>query len=89
LQRQQLPAFANPIGSSKRAPQDTNDSPSSRPDSRQFNLADYVQVKSASFDNGLLTIELVREIPEAIKPRRIAITGAPAGSVQRLEGRAA
>jgi molecular chaperone IbpA len=40
---------------------------------RQFNLADYVQVKDATFDNGLLKIELVREIPEAMKPRRIAI----------------
>jgi molecular chaperone IbpA len=56
---------------------------------RQFSLADYVQVKSASFDNGLLTIELLREIPEAMKPRRIAITGAPAGNAQQLEGRAA
>ena len=43
---------------------------------RQFNLAEYVQVKSAAFDNGLLKIELVREIPEAMKPRRIAINGA-------------
>ena len=48
---------------------------SARPFKRQFNLADYVQVKSASFDNGLLRIELVREIPEAMKPRRIAIGG--------------
>ena len=48
---------------------------SSRPFKRQFNLADYVQVKNASFDNGLLKIELVREIPEAMKPRRIAING--------------
>jgi len=46
---------------------------SSRPFKRQFNLADYVQVTKASFDNGLLRIELVREIPEAMKPRRIAI----------------
>jgi molecular chaperone IbpA len=43
---------------------------------RQFNLADYVQVKGANFDNGLLKVELVREIPEAMKPRRIAISGA-------------
>lgn len=48
---------------------------SARPFKRQFNLADYVQVKGASFDNGLLRIELVREIPEAMKPRRIAIGG--------------
>jgi molecular chaperone IbpA len=46
-----------------------------RPFKRQFNLADYVQVKGASFDNGLLKIDLVREIPEAMKPRRIAIDG--------------
>jgi molecular chaperone IbpA len=38
-----------------------------------FNLADYVQVKGASFEGGLLKIELVREVPEAMKPRRIAI----------------
>ncbi|HZR87958.1 MAG TPA: Hsp20 family protein [Bradyrhizobium sp.] len=48
---------------------------SARPFKRQFNLADYVQVKAASFDNGLLRIELFREIPEAMKPRRIAIGG--------------
>jgi len=46
---------------------------SARQFKRQFNLADYVQVKTASFDNGLLRVELVREIPEAMKPRRIAI----------------
>ena len=43
---------------------------------RVFNLADYVQVKGASFEGGLLKIELVREVPEAMKPRRIAINGA-------------
>jgi len=41
---------------------------------RRFNLADYVEVKSASLDNGLLQIDLVRELPEAMKPRRIEIT---------------
>jgi molecular chaperone IbpA len=46
---------------------------SGRPFKRQFNLADYVQVRSAAFENGLLKIELFREIPEAMKPRRIAI----------------
>jgi molecular chaperone IbpA len=46
---------------------------------KQFNLADSVQVKGATFENGLLKIELVREIPEAMKPRRIAINGATAG----------
>jgi hypothetical protein len=53
---------------------------------RQFNLADYVQVKNASFDNGLLKIELVREIPEAMKPRRIAINGS---NVHQLEAKVA
>ena len=48
---------------------------SARPFRRAFNLADYVEVKSASFDCGLLKIELVRKVPEAMKPRRIAING--------------
>ena len=48
---------------------------SMRPFRRVFNLADYVQVKGASFDSGLLKIELVREVPDAMKPRRIAING--------------
>jgi molecular chaperone IbpA len=57
---------------------------------RQFNLADYVQVKDATFDNGLLKIELVREIPEAMKPRRIVINGASgADNVHHIEARAA
>jgi molecular chaperone IbpA len=46
-----------------------------RPFRRVFNLADYVEVKGASFEGGLLKIELVREVPEAMKPRRIAING--------------
>jgi molecular chaperone IbpA len=62
---------------------------SARPFKRQFSLTDYVQVKSAAFKNGLLTIELVREIPEAMKPRRITIGGTPAGNVQQLEAKAA
>jgi molecular chaperone IbpA len=40
---------------------------------RQFSLADYVRVRSAKLSNGLLTIDLERELPEAMKPRRIAI----------------
>jgi molecular chaperone IbpA len=46
-------------------------------------------VKGATFDNGLLKIELVREIPEAMKPRRIAINGASASNAHQLEGKAA
>ena len=42
---------------------------------RVFQLADHVQVKSASLENGLLHVDLVREIPEAKKPRQIPIGG--------------
>ena len=45
---------------------------------RQFQLADYVQVKGANLENGLLHVELVREIPEAKKPRQIAIANGSA-----------
>ena len=55
---------------------------------RQFSLADYVQVKSAAFDNGLLKIELAREIPEAMKPRRIAINAMSTKSPRQLESAA-
>jgi molecular chaperone IbpA len=57
-----------------------------RPFRRVFNLADYVQVKEASFKDGLLTIDLAREIPEAMKPRRIAINGAsPAPQIDQKQ----
>ena len=51
-----------------------------RPFRRVFNLADYVQVKGASFEGGLLKIDLVRELPEAMKPRRIAIASDGGGN---------
>ncbi|MCL2714393.1 MAG: Hsp20 family protein [Alphaproteobacteria bacterium] len=41
---------------------------------RVFQLADFVQVKGASLENGLLHVDLLREIPEAKKPRNIAIS---------------
>ncbi|MGI2065376.1 Hsp20 family protein [Shewanella sp. MF08487] len=41
---------------------------------RTFQLADYVTVLGASLENGLLNIDLVREIPEALKPRKIEIS---------------
>ena len=44
-----------------------------RPFERRFNLADFVEVKGASVDDGLLQVELKREVPEAMKPRRIEI----------------
>jgi molecular chaperone IbpA len=40
---------------------------------RRFQLADHVEVKGATLENGLLHVDLVREIPEAMKPRTIAI----------------
>jgi molecular chaperone IbpA len=40
---------------------------------RRFQLADHVEVKGASLENGLLHVDLVREIPETMKPRQIAI----------------
>ena len=42
---------------------------------RRFQLADHVEVRGAALENGLLHVDLVREIPEAMKPRRIAIGG--------------
>ncbi|MBN9063089.1 MAG: molecular chaperone [Rhizobiales bacterium 65-9] len=44
---------------------------------RRFQLADHVQVTAANLENGLLHVDLVREIPEAKKPRQIAINGKP------------
>jgi molecular chaperone IbpA len=40
---------------------------------RRFSLADFVEVKGASFEDGLLQIDLAREVPEAMKPRRIEV----------------
>ena len=54
-----------------------------RPFRRVFNLADYVQVKQASFKDGLLVIDLAREIPEAMKPRRVAINGAGSSQIEQ------
>lgn len=46
---------------------------------RRFELADHVKVSGARLANGLLEIDLVREVPEALKPRRIAIASEVAG----------
>ncbi|MEQ1709244.1 MAG: Hsp20 family protein [Terricaulis sp.] len=46
---------------------------------RRFGLADHVRVAAAKLENGLLTIELARELPEQLKPRKIAISNANAG----------
>lgn len=53
---------------------------------RRFELADHVKVSGASLVNGLLTIDLVREVPEAMKPRRIDIaTAQPGQEMGRIE----
>ena len=53
---------------------------------RRFQLADGVQVTGAALENGLLHVDLVREIPEAKKPRRIPIAD---GKAQTIEAKAA
>lgn len=55
-----------------------------RPFERRFQLADFVEVRSAGFDNGLLRIDLQRVVPEAMKPRKIEIGGG-APSNDRIE----
>lgn len=50
---------------------------------RRFQLADVIKVTGAGYENGLLNIELVREVPEHKKPRRIAIDGVtPAETIE-------
>ena len=54
---------------------------------RRFQLADHVEVKGATLANGLLHVDLAREVPEAMKPRRIAINGS--NKPQIVEAKAA
>jgi molecular chaperone IbpA len=49
---------------------------------RRFQLADYVIVTEAALDNGLLSISLKRELPEALKPRRIEIASSASGLIE-------
>ena len=49
---------------------------------RRFELADFIRVEDARLNDGLLTIDLLREVPEALKPQTIAIkTGAPLAAI--------
>lgn len=48
---------------------------------RRFQLADHVEVRGARLENGLLAIDLVREVPETMKPRRIAVASASVASL--------
>ncbi|MFM2480757.1 Hsp20 family protein [Celerinatantimonas sp. YJH-8] len=53
---------------------------------RKYQLADHVKVTSANLENGLLHIDLVREIPEALKPKKITInSGKPFASIHADE----
>ena len=56
---------------------------------RRFSLADHIKVTGASLDNGLLNIDLVREVPEAMKPRTIKIAGAEPTRPQVVDQKAA
>lgn len=56
---------------------------------RRFDLADHIRVTGARLENGLLHIELLRELPEAMKPRSIAIEGIARKSAKAIEDKAA
>ena len=60
----------------------------SRAFERRFQLADHVDITAAVLKNGLLFVDLKRNIPEELKPRKIAITSAPQGAKQ-IEAKAA
>lgn len=49
---------------------------------RRFELADHIKIRGAKLDNGLLHIELEREVPEELKPRKIAITTTQAKAIE-------
>jgi molecular chaperone IbpA len=59
-----------------------------RPFQRRFEVAEYIRVTGASLENGLLHIELVREVPEAVKPRTIKI-GSKVEQPKAVEAKAA
>jgi len=52
---------------------------------RRFELADFVIVRGADLQDGLLTIDLVREVPEAMKPKKIAINGEEGAKLSVVE----
>ena len=56
---------------------------------RRFDLADHIKVAGAGLENGLLSIDLVREVPEAMKPRSIAIRTVEGGKTKTIENKAA
>ena len=54
---------------------------------RRFHLADHVQVTGALHENGMLHIDLIREVPEALKPRRIAIAAGEKAQANLVEAK--
>lgn len=76
------------IVTGKKAEDDSNDRSylhrgiATRAFERRFQLADHVRAEAATTENGLLHIDLIREVPEALKPRKIEIASAPT-----IEGR--
>ena len=56
---------------------------------RRFELADFVRVDHADLADGLLVIDLVREVPEAMKPKKILIGGGEQPTLQAVEGKQA
>ncbi len=56
---------------------------------RRFELADHIKVTSAKLENGLLSLDLVREVPEAMKPRSVKIQGGERQKPKVIEGTAA
>jgi molecular chaperone IbpA len=56
---------------------------------RRFSLADHIKVTGASLDNGMLHVDLVREVPEVMKPRTIAISAGPEKQPKVVEQKAA
>lgn len=53
---------------------------------RKFNLADFVEVKGAKLSNGLLNIDLVKRIPEEMKPKRISINASSDNVIEHKQG---
>jgi molecular chaperone IbpA len=53
---------------------------------RRFELADFVRVANADLADGLLVIDLVREVPEAMKPKKISIGSETPGALEVVEG---
>ena len=83
-------SYASAVAESRHEREFLHQGIANRPFKRVYSLAGYVQVKDATLSEGILTIDLAREVPEAMKPRRIAINKAAeqAKSPARVPSRA-